>query len=226
MEFELTTVSDVSVPAMLPLKEELEKISREYFLSRAATELVMFRIYRIKTTEAWKEGYESYREFCDDMTAKFGISKMTMHTRTTTYQTLIWCGYTEEDAIRLMVEKPYMYTQVVDNMVRRNRDGVPELVINVDKDDDPKIVAKQIIGNVADMKTNEAVQYVRESFTAEPVIRAWISGGVLMIDYTTYAPGLDGEVGIDLQGTVSFHPSDDVPQIVLDRLTLIAARLN
>ena len=70
----------INIPEIVSLDDELLQISKEIFVSRAALEFSLYRLYRILETGIWKEKY-NYEEFSTYISETFDVSMMTLASR-------------------------------------------------------------------------------------------------------------------------------------------------
>jgi len=210
------TVSDT-------LADELNRIEKEMYVAKAANEFVMYRIYRIRTNELWKQSYPTYTDFCADMLEKHGISGMTIHTRNTAYRALEWAGYTPDESIKMMIESPYLYSKTIENLVKfpNTINSEPVLLANVEGKEE----IKEIIGNVSEMTVRDAIAYVRENYTLTPTMRAYMRENKVVVEYTTYKLNKLGEPEIDLCECITFFPDKEYTNDVYSALNTAIGRI-
>lgn len=222
--FDITTSEtgnqyNISIPEIVSLTDELQQIAKEIFVSRAALEFSLYRLYRILETGIWKETY-TYEDFSEYIQETFNVSMMTLASRKRSYRALAWMGYTAEESIRMMIDKPHLYTKAIQNLVLFNdtTSDKPVLKIAVDDEEAPVQIARDIIESITDMTVSDAQKYIRENYTAEPTVTINIEGGAIVVSYTLFAPDVDGEVQISEQDKIVFHPNKTVPNSVLSEI--------
>lgn len=205
---------------------EMAQIDKEFFVARAAQEFVMYRIYRIRKSEMWKDTYNTYQDFCQDIREKYGISYMTIHTRNTAYRLLEWIGYDANDAIKMMLEKPYLYSQVIQNLVTFNNDmEEPIIMANIDNER-PKESLREIITDAGAMDSvREALTYVKENYTLKPTVSAYMSENNIVIEYTTYAINIAGEPEIDVNERITLYSDKPLPDVVYNAISAAIGRI-
>lgn len=216
----------VSIKDVVNLDEELLQIEKEIFLSRIALEFSVFRLYRIARDELWKEKFDTLNDFFKFITDSYGISIGTIKTRIASYKAMEWAGYTPEEAIKLVADKPYLYAQAINKVVSMETNREPELKINLEDDIDPKQKLREILSDVGEMRVSDAKKFLHENYTMEPIIGSVYDNGELYITYTIFAPSFDGESTIASEGTIIFRTTSEIPPEVNNFLEKIAKRGN
>lgn len=211
---ELVPVNQIIVSPVFSFQEELLQIDKELFIASAAREFAMYRIYRIYRDKLYTNDFSSFTDFCDRMNELYEISKPTIYGRIKSYTSLEWIGYTPEDSIKMMIERPFVISCITNQLVTVNQDKEIEVKIPVEEEKTPQDVVREVIEYTADMTLQDASLYIRENYTYEPTIRLTIDNNKIRVEYTEFAPNMEGASEIVNYGTVTFHPDAEFPEYV------------
>lgn len=201
------------IPPVFSLKEEMEQIAIETQSAAIMRETSLFRIVRIIREEIWKEKYENLGDFFKDCKEMFGFSDVTLYKRLNAYNMLRLAGRTDDESLRMMTERSYVFMSVATEVNRLNKS-------------DNGIIAKESFDETTTQIVNaidstsftqrEAIAYVRENYTKLPTFLVTIDKGNIVIAYTTFKTDTKGAVTIDKVGTVTFMPDSKLPPLIAD----------
>lgn len=204
----------ITVEPVLSFDGELEQINKELFVANAAREFAMYRMYRIYRDKLYVEKFNTFTDFCEEMNDLYEVSRPTIYGRIKSYSSLEWIGYSPEDAIRLMIERPYVISQITNSLVHITPDKEIEIKIPVEEEKTPQNTVKDIIEQTSQMTLQDASLYIKENYTFEPTIRLIVDANKIIIEYTEFAPDVAGNSEIVSYGKVTFHPDGLYPDYV------------
>lgn len=235
-ELTFTNAGEIIIAPFFNLDAELNEIRKETSIARIMREFSLYRIYRIMNAQLWRENFETSDDFIDYINENFGFSRMTVYERTHAYRTLIYAGYDDLVAIKMISENPHKYVQVTKEIGTWNRSvdepsltiPVPDIPVNnKDADDDAppvkqtkKQLVREIIEN-AETQPNarQALEYVRENYTFNPSARLGVSGNNIYLEYTLYAADINGKPEITSVGRITYYSDGPLPEALKTSLT-------
>ena len=206
--------NQITVEPVTSLDNELEKINKELFVANAAREFAMFRMYRIYRDKLYIGRYKTFTDFCEEMNELYEVSRPTIYGRIKSYSSLEWMGYSPEDAIRLMIERPFVISQITNSLVHITPDKEIEIKIPVEEEKTPQDAVRNVIEQTAQMTLQDASLYIKENYTFEPTIKLIVDGNKIIIEYTEFAPNVAGDSEIVNYGKVTFFPDSVYPEYV------------
>lgn len=214
--------------------DELGRVVEEFIAADILKEVARYRIWRLKSSGAWKNitdsagnpRYRIWEDFVQDVGEQLGCGRQHIFERIKVYDQLFWMGYTADQAIAMMIKSASLYTRMTSMLldwdVRNQKPRkvlVPELAKNISED---KVIdaLREIVTKVESFeKQSEAIKYVSEHVLIEPQCEVWYDGDKIFCEFFVHSIDEDGMTHVDEYGKIAFYPDQDAPKWVKEKLT-------
>lgn len=221
------------VPEMEPsANQELDQIYQEFKVAEFLSEIARFRIWRLHKTEDWKQivddtnqfKYNSWEDVVTDISETLHCGRQQLFDRVRVYEQLFWLGYSPEDAIRMVAERPSLYTRVLGMVMdwdQRKEQPRSISIPNMEKatKDEAVEYIKELLDDATTFETQkDAIKYISESVLLEPQVDMWYDGDVIYVKYFQQSVDLDGVMKVEDFGSIIFYPNADLPLWASDKL--------
>lgn len=220
------------VPSQEPTaNDEFDKIIQEYVAANIVHEISRFRIWRLKSTERWKEivnpdgsvKYPTWEDFVVDVAEQLNCGRQLIFERVRVYEQLHWLGYNHEESIKMVAERPSFYPRFFGLVLDWDqRAGKPRNILIPSAQSstaNSKQIIKDLIEDVSTFDTQkDALKFVSENILIEPQVDFWFDGDVIRCTYYNQYVDQNGDVHIGDSGTATYYPDKQLPAWAYEKL--------
>lgn len=206
------------------LDHEIEQISQFYRISATMREIANYKMYRAYLNKTWLDKFESGAKFIEFMCEANGVSQRTIYERIKVYDIMQWLGIDYHDAIHKMCDKPSLYMQTLQLLIKdwnfeTHQPGTVKLPDSSElSEPEVKIKMLELLddGNTYE-KQYEAIDHIKQDVLGQPLVSLYIEDeDILAAKYESVEYLPDGTRTIAEAGIVKWYPSGEVPDFVLD----------
>lgn len=212
--------------------KEFDHIIADYKISNILKEISRYRIWRLRKNDRWKgieddygdPMYETWEDVVISLSEHLDCGRQQIYDRVRIYEQLFWLGYTAEESIKMVADKPYLYARTLDMTLDWNqREEQPRVVkipsLSSASEDEVKEGLRDLLDNVETFdRQKDALRYVSESVLAEPQVDLYYDGDVIRVTCSTHAIDENGETHMEDYQLVTFYPDSQVPSWARDKL--------
>lgn len=211
---------------------EFDKIVSDSRISDVLKEVSRFRIWRMHKTGSWRSivddngnpMYEIWEDVVTKLSEILDCGRQQIYDRVRIYEQLNWLGYTDQESIQMIADRPYLYTRTLDMVVDWNqREEKPRSILIPElanaSEDKAKEHLRSLLDDVDAFDTQkEALRFVSETVMSEPQVDLWYDGDVVRAIYYKSAIDEKGNKYVEDYGTVTFYPDGKPPAWVMEKL--------
>lgn len=205
---------------------ELEQIIKEFQVAEFLGEIARYRIWRLHKSDNWKQivddsnlqKYNSWEDVITDLSELLHCGRQQLFDRVRVYEQLSWLGYSPEESIKMVAQRPSLYTRVLSMVMdwdQRKEQPRSISIPTMDKatKEDAVGYIRELLDDVTTFDTQkEAIKYVSESVLLEPQVDFWYNGDVVYVKYFQQSINPDGTMQVQDYGNVTFYPDSDMPE--------------